>query len=120
MAALANRGARCREALARLRGLCVFSDAFFIWHADPFATINGARLGRVPGAVPEWAETNAALGQVALLLSLTAARLGFVGRRARGGGAIASRSVSTSRRSAARRQRLPAAPDWAPSTASTP
>jgi hypothetical protein len=78
MAALVGRAARYRGALARLRPLRVAADAFFIWHADPFATINGARLGRVPGAVPEWAEVNAALGQMALLLSVTAARVGCV------------------------------------------
>jgi beclin 1 len=78
MDALGVQCARYREALGRLRCLRVQSDAFFIWHSEPFATINGARLGRVPGRVPDWAEINAALGQMALLLSLTAARLNFV------------------------------------------
>ena len=45
------------------------NDAFYIWHAGPFATINGFRLGRLPVENVEWAEINAALGQVALLLS---------------------------------------------------
>ena len=82
MDALAVQCARQREALARLRCLRVHSDAFFIWHAEPYATINGARLGRVPGrGVPDWAEVNAALGQMALLLSLTAARLNYVFKR---------------------------------------
>jgi beclin 1 len=81
MDALGVACARQREALARLRCLRVQSDAFFIWHSEPFATINGARLGRLPGRVPEWAETNAALGQMALLLSLTAARLNYAFKR---------------------------------------
>ncbi len=82
MDALQVQCARGREALARLRCLRVHSDAFFIWHSEPYATINGARLGRVPGrAAPDWAEFNAALGQMALLLSLTAARLNYVFKR---------------------------------------
>jgi len=81
MDALGVRCARYREALARVRSLRVHSDAFFIWHSEPFATINGARLGRTPGHFVEWSEVNAALGQLALLLSLTAARLGYVFQR---------------------------------------
>jgi hypothetical protein len=78
MDALGVECTRSREALERLRCLRVQSDAFFIWHSEPFATINGARLGRVPGRATDWAEINAALGQLALLLSLTAARLRYV------------------------------------------
>jgi beclin 1 len=78
MDALGVECTRSREALERLRCLRVQSDAFFIWHSEPFATITGARLGRVPGRATDWAEINAALGQLALLLSLTAARLRYV------------------------------------------
>ena len=45
------------------------NDCFYIWHSGPFATINNFRLGRLPVEVVEWPEINAALGQVALLLS---------------------------------------------------
>ena len=63
---------RLRASLARLRCLRVRSDAFFIWHLEPYALVNGARLGRATGRAPEWGEVNAALGQLALLLTLTA------------------------------------------------
>ena len=81
MDALDVKCSRYREALGRIRSLRVHSDAFFIWHAEPFATINGARLGRTPGHPVEWHEVNAALGQLAMLLSITAARLGYVFQR---------------------------------------
>lgn len=45
------------------------NDCFYIWHSGPFATINNFRLGRLPVDTVEWSEINAALGQVALLLS---------------------------------------------------
>jgi len=48
------------------------NDCFHIWHAGPFATINGFRLGRLAADQVEWMEVNAALGQVALLLSVLA------------------------------------------------
>lgn len=72
MGALCARAERLRVCLSRLRCLRVRSDAFFIWHAEPYATINGARLGRATGRAPEWSEINASLGQLALLLNLTA------------------------------------------------
>ena len=79
MSTLSQTCTRYRESLVRLRSLRTFSDAFFLWFSDPFATINGARLGRAPGApsgAPEWTEVNAALGQFTTLLSETARRLG--------------------------------------------
>lgn len=45
------------------------NDCFFIWHAGPFGTINGFRLGKLPVESVDWSEINAALGQVALLLA---------------------------------------------------
>lgn len=36
------------ERLATLGRTHVLDDAFFIWHAGPFVTINGLRLGRLP------------------------------------------------------------------------
>ena len=40
------------------------NDAFYIWYAGPFATINNFRLGNLPSRPIEWTEINAALGQV--------------------------------------------------------
>lgn len=54
------------EALSQMNAA---NDCFYIWHAGPFATINGFRLGRLPVESVEWHEINAALGQVALLLA---------------------------------------------------
>jgi hypothetical protein len=79
MGALIHRIARYRSTLASLRSLRAHSDAFFLWHSDPFATINGCRLGRAPSttsATPDWPEVNAALGQFTTLLAETARRLG--------------------------------------------
>ncbi len=46
----------------------MWNDVFHIWHAGPFATLNGARLGRTAGANVAWEETNAAWGHGVLLL----------------------------------------------------
>ena len=72
----------------------MYNDAFCIGHDGVFGTINGLRLGRVPG-VPvspiatsdvfhsqedfqvEWAEINAAWGQTLLLLYTIARKLEF-------------------------------------------
>ena len=60
------------ERLARhdsdLRKTNVYNDGFYIWHDGLFGTINGFRLGRLPAQQVEWAEINAAWGQVCLLL----------------------------------------------------
>lgn len=72
----------------------MYNDAFCIGHDGVFGTINGLRLGRVPG-VPvsvtyqpfsrfilrsdqvEWAEINAAWGQTLLLLYTIARKLDY-------------------------------------------
>ena len=36
------------ETLDMLRRTSVYNDAFHIWHAGPFGTINNFRLGRLP------------------------------------------------------------------------
>ncbi|EPQ29019.1 uncharacterized protein PFL1_03309 [Pseudozyma flocculosa PF-1] len=64
-----------RASLARLTLTNVYNDAFCIGHDGGFATINGLRLGRLPGANVEWNEINAAWGQTALLLSTLARKL---------------------------------------------
>ena len=80
--------------LERLEKTNVYNDAFCIGHDGVFGTINGLRLGRVPG-VPvsatyqpfsrfilksdqvEWAEINAAWGQTLLLLYTIARKLDY-------------------------------------------
>ncbi|CAF1642937.1 unnamed protein product [Rotaria magnacalcarata] len=52
-----------------------FNAAFHIWHQEHFGTINGFRLGRLPGVNVEWSEINAGLGQAALLLNSLANRI---------------------------------------------
>lgn len=65
-----------RQLLARLRASNVYTDAFCIGHSGGIATINGLRLGRLPGQAVEWNEINAAWGQTALLLDVIARKLG--------------------------------------------
>lgn len=72
-----------RKLLSKIRKLSVYSDAFFIWHRGPFITINSARLGRLPGIPVDWTEINAALGQMALVLTILAKRLNFAFQRYR-------------------------------------
>ncbi|KAG6330349.1 hypothetical protein ID866_8741 [Astraeus odoratus] len=55
----------------------VYNDAFCIGHDGVFGTINGLRLGRVPGVPVEWSEINAAWGQTLLLLYTIARKLDF-------------------------------------------
>lgn len=59
--------AHCTRELRRLRCTSAYDDVFDIWFEGPFGTINGLRLGRLPGVRVEWAEVNAALGHAALL-----------------------------------------------------
>jgi hypothetical protein len=77
MSSLYDRDRRYRDTLARMRYLTVHNDAFFIWHRGPFVTINGCRLGKLPGHSVEWPEINAGLGQVALLLTIIANRISY-------------------------------------------
>ena len=63
------------EQLQRLRKTSVYDEVFRIWHDGPFGTINGCRLGRLPGQQVEWAEINAAWGQALLLLHTLATKL---------------------------------------------
>lgn len=53
-----------------LRRLNIYNETFRISHKGPFGTINNLRLGSFPEIKVPWAEINAALGQVILLLSL--------------------------------------------------
>jgi len=60
--------AHCEAELQRLGRVNVYNDVFHIWHDGAFGTISGLRLGRMPGVTVDWAEINAALGQVVLLV----------------------------------------------------
>ncbi|KAH0837276.1 hypothetical protein AYO21_09983 [Fonsecaea monophora] len=63
--------------LERLRRTNVYNDTFCIGHDGYFGTINGLRLGRLPGQNVDWSEINAAWGQTLLLLATVAERLKF-------------------------------------------
>nr|CAB3225355.1 beclin-1 [Phallusia mammillata] len=63
--------------LKKLSKTNVFNATFHIWHQGHFGTINGFRLGRLPGMHIEWTEINAAWGQVVLLLSSLAKKMGL-------------------------------------------
>lgn len=62
--------------LESLQRTNVYNDTFVIGHDGNFGTINGLRLGRLPDHPVEWAEINAAWGQVVLLLVVVADKLG--------------------------------------------
>lgn len=63
--------------LEKLERTNVYNDAFCIGHDGAFGTINGLRLGRIPGIPVEWAEINAAWGQALLLLYTIARKLEY-------------------------------------------
>jgi len=64
--------------LHKFSEISVINDAFYIWFAGPFATINNFRLGNSPvGRQVEWMEINAALGQAMLVVSIVASRAGL-------------------------------------------
>jgi len=60
--------AHCELEISRLEAVDVYQDVFDISSDGAFGTINGNRLGRLPGVSVEWSEINAALGQAVLLL----------------------------------------------------
>jgi beclin 1 len=66
------------DRLERLKRVNVFDDTFHISTDGHFGTINGFRLGTLPGSQPvEWNEINAALGHSCLLLATLAKRCSF-------------------------------------------
>ncbi|KAI0730335.1 APG6-domain-containing protein [Fomitopsis betulina] len=77
LAALRAAYAADSATLEKLERTNVYNDAFCIGHEGVFGTINGLRLGRVPGVPVEWAEINAAWGQTLLLLYTVARKLDF-------------------------------------------
>ncbi|KAJ8077185.1 Vacuolar protein sorting-associated protein atg6 [Marasmius tenuissimus] len=77
LASLRTAYAADSATLEKLERTNVYNDAFCIGHDGVFGTINGLRLGRVPGVPVEWAEINAAWGQTLLLLHTIARKLDY-------------------------------------------
>jgi len=63
--------------LEKLERTNVYNDAFCIGHDGVFGTINGLRMGRVPGIPVDWTEINAGWGQTLLLLYTIARKLDY-------------------------------------------
>lgn len=77
LASLQQKYAHDTEQLEKLQRTNVYNDTFCIGHDGYFGTINGLRLGKLPGQNVEWAEINAAWGQTVFLLATVSERLGF-------------------------------------------
>lgn len=65
------------KVLESLQRTNVYNDTFVIGHDGLFGTINGLRLGKLADHPVEWAEINAAWGQVVLLLVVVSEKLGY-------------------------------------------
>ena len=50
------------EFIEKNKQINIMNDAFYIWFAGPFATINSLRLGNLPQKPVDFTEINAALG----------------------------------------------------------
>jgi beclin 1 len=50
------------ELIEKNKQINIMNDAFYIWFAGPFATINSLRLGNLPQKPVDFTEINAALG----------------------------------------------------------
>ncbi|GAA5924071.1 hypothetical protein JCM3775_005587 [Rhodotorula graminis] len=74
--ALETRLATGTRELDKLQRTNVYNDAFCIGQEAGFGTINGLRLGRLPGISVEWPEINAAWGHTLLLLYTMARKFG--------------------------------------------
>ncbi|GAA5890687.1 hypothetical protein JCM8208_004962 [Rhodotorula glutinis] len=74
--ALETRLATGSRELDKLQRTNVYNDAFCIGQEAGFGTINGLRLGRLPGVSVEWPEINAAWGHTLLLLYTMARKFG--------------------------------------------
>ncbi|GEM07851.1 autophagy-related protein 6 [Rhodotorula toruloides] len=75
--ALETRLANGQRELDKLQRTNVYNDAFCIGQEAGFGTINGLRLGRLPGISVEWPEINAAWGHTLLLLHTIARKFAF-------------------------------------------
>eukprot|EP01034_Spumella_vulgaris_P024385 gene24385-30726_t len=67
---------RAIATLDRYKQINGMNDAFYIWYAGPYATINSFRLGNLTNKPIEFTEINAALGQAALVVSIIASKAG--------------------------------------------
>ncbi|GAA5826416.1 hypothetical protein JCM11251_002356 [Rhodosporidiobolus azoricus] len=77
-AALSQRLASGQRELDKLQRTNVYNDAFCIGQEAGFGTINGLRLGRLPGSSVDWPELNAAWGLSALLLLTVSRKFGVI------------------------------------------
>ncbi|GAA5917918.1 hypothetical protein JCM6882_006499 [Rhodosporidiobolus microsporus] len=75
---LAQRLASGQRELEKLQRTNVYNDAFCIGQEAGFGTINGLRLGRLPGSSVDWPELNAAWGLTSLLLLTIARKFGVI------------------------------------------
>lgn len=65
---------RHHQTLDKLMQVNIINDAFYIWYAGPYGTINNFRLGNSPLKPIEFSEINAALGETAFVIHLIASR----------------------------------------------
>ena len=64
--------------IAKYKQLAPLNDIFYIWFVGPFGTINNFRLGTLPPSKPvDFAEINAALGQIVLVLDIISSKAGI-------------------------------------------
>lgn len=69
---------RVIASLDRYKQINAMNDAFYVWYAGPYATINSFRLGNLTNKPIEFTEINAALGQAALVVHIIAGKAGVV------------------------------------------
>lgn len=76
MASADHDSDRIMTHLTRYSQMNTVNDAFYIWYAGPYGTINTFRLGNLPSKPIEFTEINAALGQAAVAVCVVAAKAG--------------------------------------------
>jgi beclin len=77
MASIDEESDRTIAHLNRYSQMNAVNDAFYIWYAGPYGTINTFRLGNLSSKPIEFTEINAALGQAALVVCVVAAKAGI-------------------------------------------
>lgn len=65
---------RVTRQLDKFKQINSMNDAFYVWYAGPYATINTFRLGTMPSKPIEWTEINSALGQTALAIHIISSK----------------------------------------------
>jgi beclin 1 len=68
---------RSMAMLRRYMNMNAVNDAFYIWYAGPYGSINTFRLGNLPSKPIDFSEINAALGQAALVINIITAKAGI-------------------------------------------